>query len=416
MKKNVIFSIFTLLIGGILYSVSLYNFNLFHIIIEYFTVILAMLIFSLSIISRKFNKNTFLINLGPGIFVAAIITFIHVITYKGMNIIHGYNANLPTQLWIILSYILAVSVLIAIIYLYIDKKMNYILNFAIYLFVGAFATTLCFLRLFPDCFIEGQGLTLFKIISEYIIILIYLMCLILIYKHNKKHKNNIQSHAVVWIVLFIASEFMFTLYNDVYGIQNFLGHYIRLVCYYFIYQSVVVEGIQNPYKFIFDELNDLSMTDGLTKLFNHRAFIERLDKHVQIAKKDNKMLFLMIVDVDRFKNINDTYGHLVGDKVLIEIAKIIKSNIRSSDLAFRHGGDEFSIIFYDAGDEVVKFIVNQINESLENVKFTEDNINISLSAGITKSSGQSGQELIRKADQLLYKAKKSGRGICCFDF
>lgn len=414
MKKNIVFILVLLIIGLALYLISMYNFILFHIIIEFFIVLIGVMIFSLSIISKKFNKSSFLINLGPGIFVASIITFLHVVTYKGMGIIQGYDANLPTQFWIILNYILSITLLISI--WNSNKRIDYKAIVSLFLLFGVGATILCFLRIFPDCFIEGQGQTLFKLISEYIIILIYLFCLFLIYKQNKIQKNNILNEAVVWLVLFIISEFVFTLYTDVYGIQNFLGHYIRIICFYLIFRSIVVEGIQNPFKLIFDELNDLSMTDGLTKLFNHRFFIERLEIYRDLALKEKKTLYLMIVDVDSFKNINDTYGHLIGDKLLIEIAKTIKNSIRSSDLAFRQGGDEFSIIYYDAQDEIVKTIVNQINESLAVSKFTDEKISITLSGGITKSSGESTQELIRKADKLLYKAKKNGRNICYSDF
>ena len=413
MRRKLVYSFFTLLAGIILYLFSFYNYLLFHITVEFFTMLIGFLIFSISSISRKYNSS-FLITLGPGIFVVSLLTFIHALTYKGMNIIQGFNSNLPTQLWIILNYMLAASILFAI---WNEKrKVNYYLLTGIYFLIGSAAATLSFLRLFPASFIEGTGLTSFKRISEYIIVLIFLISAVFMIRARKKYSPKLFGTMIIVLELFIIAELMFTLYNDVYGFLNFMGHYIRLVAFFLIYKSIVVEGIQKPYNSIFAELHDLSAKDGLTQLFNHRILISGLEKNIELSVKNNKCLYLMVFDIDNFKYINDTFGHPIGDQVLIEIAKILKNNIRADDIAARQGGDEFSVVIFDANKELVKNIIKRIKESFAVIEITEEKLSITLSGGVVKHNDGSAQELIKNADRLLYKAKKEGGNKIYFEF
>ncbi len=413
LKKKALYIILAVAIGVALYLLSQSNYVLFHTIIEFFSVIIGVLIFTISIISKKFNKSSFLVTLGPGILTVSLLTFLHAITYKGMGLIQGYDANLPTQLWIALNFILGIAFLIAI--WYSNKNTNYNLLLVIYLLLGIFATLFCMFRIFPVCYIEGTGLTLFKRISEYIIILIFIACIVLFFKKKKSFDSTIFIRMIMSLVLFVIAEFMFTLYSDVYGIQNFIGHYFRFIAFLMVFISVAIEGIQKPYNTIFADLYDMSNKDGLTHLYNSRFFVEALEKYIETALSSGKPLYLMMFDLDNFKEINDTHGHLTGDDVLIETAKIIKSNLRNSDIASRQGGDEFSAILYDVEEENVKHISSRIQEALKPSVLTDKEIKISLSGGIVKYSEGDSQDLIRRADQLLYKAKENGRDMIFFE-
>ena len=178
MKKTTLSIILSILIGVLLYWVSIYNYNLYHIMIEIAISMIGILIFSVSLNARTFNKVNLLVMLGPGFFVASLITMLHSFTYYGMNIIPGYDANLPTQLWIILSYILAFSFLITI--LLRENFPHYFGALISYSILGLIFIALSFLKIFPDCFTPEVGLTFFKKISEYIIILIYLVSILLL--------------------------------------------------------------------------------------------------------------------------------------------------------------------------------------------------------------------------------------------
>jgi diguanylate cyclase (GGDEF)-like protein/PAS domain S-box-containing protein len=227
-------------------------------------------------------------------------------TFKGMNIIDGLDANLPTQLWIVLNYILAASIFLAI--LFGDKKVKFSLNLIVFSCLGLLGTILCFVGIFPDCFIEGSGLTPFKKASEYIFILVYFICILLIYRKRTKIDAVIYKSMLSFLILLIIGEFMFTLYSDVYGIQNFLGHCFRLVAFFNIYLFVVIESIQKPYNSIFNELKDLSkqfeaILDHIPGLIFYKDtknnFI-RVNKYVADAHKIGKK------DIEG-KNAEDIY-------------------------------------------------------------------------------------------------------------
>lgn len=414
MHRYSIFIISSLCIGGLLYLLSLYNYLFFHLTIELFTMLIGTLIFTVAVIAKKFDRKSFLIILGPGIMVASLITFLHMATFKGMGIIPGYDANLPTQLWIILNYILATSIFIAL--WQGSSKFNFNAAFALYFCLGLVAVFLCLIRIFPDCFVEGQGLTRFKIFSEYVIILEYFFCLYLLWRRKSKLSGEIYQTMQIVLILLAISEWMFTLYLNIYGIFNFAGHYLRLVAFSLVYLYLVIEGIQKPYQTIFMELNALSVTDGLTNLYNHRFFQASLEKHAKMEFPQDRYLFLMVMDIDNFKEINDTHGHLTGDKVLIETAGIISSQIRKSDVAARQGGDEFSVILNGATIEEAKQIMQQIRDAVVAADITAEKIHITLSGGVAKYTGGCTQELIKKADQLLYQAKKQGRNKIIFEY
>ena len=256
MKKNIGLIGILIILGFALYIFSRADYLFFHLTVESITLIIGVLIFTISIISKRFDQSSFILTLGPGIFVASLITFIHAVTFKGMNVIPGYDANLPTQLWIVLNYILSVSILIAV--LLENKKVKFAWSIIGFSLIGLIGTFMCFTGVFPPCFVEGTGLTVFKKVSEYIIICIYLLCLLLIFRKKSNFETKTYASMLLFILLLIIGEFMFTLYADVYGVQNFVGHYFRLVAFLILYIFIVVESIQKPFNSIFSELRDLS--------------------------------------------------------------------------------------------------------------------------------------------------------------
>jgi diguanylate cyclase (GGDEF)-like protein len=412
MKNRSLRYLLILLLIPPLYAISRYNYLLFHILVESASILIGMMIYTISEISGKFVKKIFFVSLGPGVLVASLIAFLHTFTYKGMNIIPGYDANLPTQLWIILSYFLAFSFLTAILNLNhrMDTRLVYWMNVA----VGTLMSLSCFIRVFPDCFVDGTGLTPFKKFNEYVIMAIYVVCLLILYKNRGLLKNKHFGEIRLAMILFLISGFMFSLYSDVYGIQNFIGHVVRLVGFSILYDSIVVECMHEPYSTIFSELYDKSNVDGLTDLYNYRYLIDHLNKTFETGI-EYKHLYLMSFDVDYFNVVNDTYGHMAGDEVLKEMAMRMKGCIRSRDFAARQGGDEFSVVFYDAPSGSGISIANRIKNVLTDLEVTDNKIKITISAGVAAYRGDTPEELLKRADKLMYMAKKNGRNRICFD-
>lgn len=165
-----------------------------------------------------------------------------------------------------------------------------------------------------------------------------------------------------------------------------------------------------------DKIREQSIRDSLTWVYNHQYFQNRLDVLLEKAKRDNEPLGFFILDIDHFKEFNDTYGHQAGDHVLKETARILNSELRGDDLIARYGGEEFVAILprKDIGESYT--IAERIRKVFENSKFEFEGtkLNITISAGVAAlSSAAEGEidkkSLIRFADAALYEAKKKGR-------
>jgi len=163
-----------------------------------------------------------------------------------------------------------------------------------------------------------------------------------------------------------------------------------------------------------DQMAHLSITDGLTGLFNQRHFHQSTKELMSSYQADGKVLWACVmIDIDHFKRFNDSYGHLLGDKVLRRLSQIISSNIRQQDLAFRVGGEEFALLLKtEALAEALK-VVERIRTNFEESKITSDCgevLRCSLSAGVTLlKSHDCSEHFIERADQALYSAKNAGR-------
>lgn len=160
---------------------------------------------------------------------------------------------------------------------------------------------------------------------------------------------------------------------------------------------------------------ELAVTDGLTGLNNRRY----LDKHLKLlfdrAAARGRPLSLCITDIDRFKSVNDTYGHDAGDEVLREFAARIRSTVRGADLACRYGGEEFVVVMPDTGPETAAAVAERLRSIIESEAFelrsAGISLNITASAGISSTvwGAQSADQLLKQADRALYEAKHGGR-------
>ncbi|MGM0507724.1 MAG: sensor domain-containing diguanylate cyclase [Fusobacteriota bacterium] len=162
-------------------------------------------------------------------------------------------------------------------------------------------------------------------------------------------------------------------------------------------------------------LYNSAIRDGMTKLYLNTYFKSRLASEIYRSRRYDSNLSLIMIDIDHFKNFNDTYGHQTGDKVLIEVANILKENTRSSDIVSRYGGEEFAIILPETGMDSSKIVAENIRKKVESKKIKDKSkiLSVTISLGIfTLESGESeisGQEFIENADKTLYYSKENGR-------
>lgn len=160
------------------------------------------------------------------------------------------------------------------------------------------------------------------------------------------------------------------------------------------------------------ELEERSRIDGLTGLYLKRYFIEKLNSEYERVKRYGTNFFLIMLDIDYFKKVNDTYGHLVGDKVLKEVAHIISTSTRSGDIVGRYGGEEFIVLLPSISKESVIGIAEKIRKNVEKTVFKENNIEFAttISIGICEyMPNTKPTKLIDNVDKALYESKKKGR-------
>jgi diguanylate cyclase (GGDEF)-like protein len=169
---------------------------------------------------------------------------------------------------------------------------------------------------------------------------------------------------------------------------------------------------------LYEKTQALAIMDGLTETYLHRYFQERLRYDLERARLHHSCFSLVFIDIDYFKECNDKYGHLVGDLVLKNIAEILKKNIRKVDLLARYGGEEFAICVPETTKEGAFALGERIRKMVESQSFTIKNhrLLLTISVGVASypEDATERQELINKADEALYQAKKTGRNRVCF--
>jgi diguanylate cyclase (GGDEF)-like protein len=163
-----------------------------------------------------------------------------------------------------------------------------------------------------------------------------------------------------------------------------------------------------------EEIRRLSETDGLTQLNNRMKLDSVLNVEIERLSRSSSVCSLILLDIDNFKDVNDNYGHIAGDEVLVEIAEIIKKNIRQIDTIGRWGGEEFMVILPLTDINGGMVIAEKLRKRISDHVFKGIG-NLSASFGVSTSRGElSAAELIAKADLAMYEAKKTGRNRVCY--
>jgi PAS domain S-box-containing protein len=245
------------LVGAIiftgLYFASRYNYLLFHSIAEIFSILVAFSIFVIAWNARRLLDNSYFIFIGIAFLFIGLLDLAHTLAYSGMGVFPDYGTNLATQLWIGARYIQGLSLLIAPLLIGRRLRVNWLLG-GYALVTALLLTSIFYWQSFPVCFIEGVGLTPFKIVSEYIISLLLAGAIFTMWQKRQQFDTNVLRFLLAAIVVTIASELAFTLYQDPYGLANLIGHFLKIVAFYLIYKAIIETGLVKPYNLLFRNL------------------------------------------------------------------------------------------------------------------------------------------------------------------
>lgn len=263
--------------GGVaiaaLYLLSRANYLLFHSSVEVFSIVIAFAIFAIAWNSRRMMDSNYLLFIGIACLFVGGVDLLHTLAYEGMGVFPENGANLATQLWLATRYMLSLSLLMAVFFA--NRKFRPSIVMAGY----SVATVLVLGSIFywgnfPTAFIQGVGLTPFKVASEYVISLIFLCAIWLLYNKRGAFGGSVVKLMVIAMAVAIAAEMAFTLYTDVFGIANVIGHLLTVVSFYLIYKALIETGLTKPYDLLFHNLkqNEITLTEytnELTEINDH---------------------------------------------------------------------------------------------------------------------------------------------------
>jgi signal transduction histidine kinase len=242
-----------LVVLGALLLTRLYSYLLFHSIADTFAGLIFFATFVFAWNTRRFLKNNYLAILGIAYLFIGIIDLVHMLAYKGMGIFTGYDANLPTQLWIASRYLLAITLCIAPIWL--KRSLSHGTALACYALVTCLLLASIFVwPIFPDAYREGSGLTDFKKVSEYIVSALLLVGIWQLWRNRTAFDGDVFRWLTAAVAVSILCELAFTLYTGVYDSFNLLGHLLSIVAAYLLYRAIIQTGLIRPYDILFRDL------------------------------------------------------------------------------------------------------------------------------------------------------------------
>lgn len=175
------------------------------------------------------------------------------------------------------------------------------------------------------------------------------------------------------------------------------------------YTAIAIENAK-----FFQKIQELTVTDDLTKLYNSRYLFRFLDYEVERARRYKSSIAIIFLDLDKFKDVNDTYGHLNGSKLLTEVAKLIAGGLRKVDMACRYGGDEFIIVMPQTSKKQAYHAAEKLRANIhESIFLKDDGLNLRMAASFGVASlpddAKDASELIQLADKAMYRAKNKSR-------
>ena len=324
--------------------------------------------------------------------IAVVIqTTVYYFTFAGYNDFH----------LILVKAFIILAGLIVLVVLQLVKLDNFIkLNFSkIILIITAFL--MIFLAILNTFF--SQKFT--SDISIYVLVLMAVM---------SANHIEVKFTAIIITINFLLFAFGMKafqnnshfLYSNIFNgaLTNILAFFISIMFYQYSikdFQDKIEIDQKNK------RLRELSEKDDLTGLYNKRTIYLRLEEMIEKSREDKSSIFLGILDLDHFKEVNDKYGHPFGDEVLKEVAEKIQHNVREDDIAGRYGGDEFVIIFHNISHSVVTQVMTRILEEVNKLEF--GTIKLSFSCGVAVWKGESCEKLFERADEYMYDVKRFGK-------
>lgn len=399
-----------------------------HTIEEGFAVLVALLVFTVSWHAYSEERPGNVLVLACGFLAVGLIDFAHTLSYKGMpDFVTPSSPQKAIDFWLAARYTAAITVLVVALRPWLPLKKpgtRYgMLAASVGLAALVYGAQLYFPEFWPETFIDGKGLTPFKIGAEYGIVALLAASVLPLYRLAQRESAHDAVNLLTATLISILSELCFTLYSNVNDVFQLLGHAYKVIAYLFIYRAVFISSVRAPYEQLRQEMVErrhaeariefLAYHDPLTELPNRLLIRDRFDKAAARARRNGTRLAMLFCDLDNFKTVNDSLGHVAGDTLLRESAKRLIGLLRAEDTVSRLGGDEFLIILGDLAnaDDAVPVLTKLLEQMQRPILVAGQELSVSVSIGVAvyPEDGSDFDSLLKKTDAAMYRAKETGR-------
>ena len=280
-KKNEYIKTITTLTIFVICLVFIYSKNnlLFHNVVEIFIIIIAFSILIIALNNYDISRDHIFMFLGVAFGFVGGFQLLHIVIYSNISIFGENTMNLAIQVWIVSSYIQAFSIIIATIMK--NKPINFYIVIIVYTLISSLSLLAIFQwNIFPVCYSNESGITMFKIVNEYIISFILLLSLILTVRRKKDFDTNVYYFIIISFSTLIASEISYANYTYIYNVFNMIGHILKMISFFFVYKAFVVINIKIPFQLLNQSNSKLQEINNLLKqeIYERKLIQEKLSE------------------------------------------------------------------------------------------------------------------------------------------
>ena len=404
-----------------------------HTVTEFVAIVAAFLVFFIAWHARVPGQPGTITLIGCGFLAVGLIDFGHTLSYKGMpDFVTAADPEKAIRFWLAARYVSVLTLVLAAwrtpLPLRSERARWGMLMAACALSVVTYIVQLYFPQAWPPLFVEGQGLTRFKLGAEAGVIVLAALAAWGFYRSRGQQDLFSASQLCTASLITILSEVCLMQYASMHDIYMLLGHVYKIIAYFYIYRAVFVTSVSTPYQRLHHEIQErvqaeariefLAYHDALTHLPNRDLTRDRMVQAIADARRNKQLTALVFIDLDNFKSVNDTLGHAAGDTLLKTVAYRLKEQVREVDTVGRQGGDEFLVVLKDLRDaDGVSAVVAKLVDSLQRpIEVDGHELATTASIGIAMypHDGDDFDALLQKADTAMYRAKSEGRNTYRF--
>ncbi len=405
--------IFFIVSSIFLIVISFLDYETFHFLTDFFSIFIGLMMFIIAINSRVFSSKSIYLVLAVSYLYVTSFELMHLLTFTGVGVF-GENLNHSYQYFASARMYEAISLVIVFLFINKPEKLNYKLSNIIGASVFIGAVLLIHFEMLGPHYIVGIGQTTLEIIANYITSLLFIVSIFLIYRSNLE--KNQKDLLILVLILKAVAQILHIYFIDVGDIFQITAMMFRFASYAGLYIVFIRQTVNNPYMNVYKlfetkekELISLSQRDSLTGVYNHSLTFQRIEETILKIGSDYKNLCVILFDIDNFKQINDTYGHMKGDEILTQITSAFDKLGFQDQLVGRYGGDEFVLAIPNFSKKDVANLFERINEYITNIA-NDTGIKVTFSAGVVLwKMGDNATDLIRKADIKMYQSKENGK-------